>query len=211
LGALLRFADGGGQCWARVQTESGEPIYISVARTGILVKRSRLGIFGTTIYAECTVVNLGETAHALQCELTADKTPDEMTNPVLKVFTQAALESRDAAELAARIGRARARIWSGEPGTATIEPLDRLEQRAEQLVAEGELSDSIKYFKEVIRQDPARLHVYERLMEIYAQAGRLNDATAQFHALLDYYGQKNSAADLDRLTMAAASLGIKVG
>lgn len=106
MGTLVRYADTRGQCWSRVNLASGEPIWISVAESSIVVKRSRLGIMGAKLYLESNVDKAARTAQTLDAEVAEYNTPTEMTNPVLRVFTQAALEAESAAELSIRLNRA---------------------------------------------------------------------------------------------------------
>jgi hypothetical protein len=47
---LIKFMDGKLSCWSRVDLDNGEPIWISVAHSGVLVKKSKWGILGEKIY-----------------------------------------------------------------------------------------------------------------------------------------------------------------
>ncbi len=47
---LVKFMDGKFFCWSRVNLDNGEPIWISVAHNGVLVKKSKWGILGEKIY-----------------------------------------------------------------------------------------------------------------------------------------------------------------
>lgn len=90
---VVRFGDSKLECWSRVNFENGDPIYISIARSGIIVKRSRMGLFGPLLYSEKNIYNISETAQYLDMLITKYTTPDNMTNPILKAFTQTALDS----------------------------------------------------------------------------------------------------------------------
>ena len=46
------------------------------------------------------------TAQALDAQIRKYLTPEDMTNPALRAFTQAALEARSSAELASRLNEA---------------------------------------------------------------------------------------------------------
>jgi hypothetical protein len=106
MGRLVRYVDGGGACWSRVDLDNGDPIWISVAQSGVVVKRSRLGLMGAKLYEESNIYRAAETAQALDAETLLYTTPVGMTNPVLRVFTQASLDSDSAAQLSIRLNRA---------------------------------------------------------------------------------------------------------
>ena len=99
---LISYRDTRNLCWARVDLASGEPIYISVARSGIVVKRSSLGLLGPKLYRS-NIRRAAMTARVLDAQTRSYLTPDDMTNPALRAFTQAALEARSASELASRL------------------------------------------------------------------------------------------------------------
>src|SRR5688572_23174058 len=96
MGKLIRFEERHAR-YARVDLESSDPIWISVAQAGVVVKRSRLGFFGRELYNE----NDLKTVVAHSCEL--DKlflaSTEPMADPVLAPFTAAALSARNAAAL----------------------------------------------------------------------------------------------------------------
>jgi hypothetical protein len=99
---LISYRDTRNVCWARVDLASGEPIYISVARSGIIVKRSSLGFLGTNLYRS-NIHRAAMTAQVLDAQTRSYLTPGDMTNPALRAFTQAALEARSSAELVSRL------------------------------------------------------------------------------------------------------------
>lgn len=105
MGNIVRFADSGKQCWSRVDLESGEPIFISVAQSGVLVKRSNLGFMGAKLYSESNVYKVAATAQALDLQISISIVPQNLTNPILRAFTQAALEATSAADLSIRLNR----------------------------------------------------------------------------------------------------------
>jgi hypothetical protein len=49
---LNSYRDKDEYCYANVRMESGEPVYISIAMVGVLVIKSRIGFFGTTLFKE---------------------------------------------------------------------------------------------------------------------------------------------------------------
>lgn len=105
MGNIVRFADSGKQCWSRVDLENGDPIFISVAQSGVLVKRSNLGFMGAKLYSESNVYKAAATAEALDSQISAYALPANLTNSILRAFTQAALEATSAADLSIRLNR----------------------------------------------------------------------------------------------------------
>lgn len=76
--------------WANIRMDNNDPCWIGVAQTGVLVKKSKIGMFGAKLYNE----NL---ADSVSCEnklreaFPDDKTPPEMEHFLLKAFTNAVL------------------------------------------------------------------------------------------------------------------------
>jgi hypothetical protein len=88
MATLVRFVDSGSLgCWSRVNMDSGENCYISIARTGLLIKESKLGILGKIVFRVDDVDALARLAMSLSEIQYEDLTPPDMTNPVLKVIT----------------------------------------------------------------------------------------------------------------------------
>lgn len=67
------------------------------------MKRSRLGLMGTTLLKEGNALILGRVYEAISKQVLEYKTPSNMTNPLLKVFTQAALDADNASQLKIRL------------------------------------------------------------------------------------------------------------
>lgn len=108
MGRLVRFNDSpGGACWSRVDLDSGEPVWISIAQNGVLVKRSRMGLLGAKLYEEHDIHKCVDVGRVLDSQFAEYQTPPEMTNLMLRSFTQAALEATNAADFCAHIGKAR--------------------------------------------------------------------------------------------------------
>ena len=95
---LGRYSDGRLTCYANITLDNGDPIYISVAQAGVVVKRSKTGLMGKKLY------NGGAEQTARKCQSlheTFGSTPVDpgVTNPALRVFVQAALNSDSATDL----------------------------------------------------------------------------------------------------------------
>ena len=104
---VVRFSDTQFQCWSRVDLDNRDPIHINIAQSGVLIKKSRMGIMGPKLFLERDVGKAGKTAMNIDQSIERYSTPDGMENLVLKVFTQAALNCTTAAELAGMLSSAR--------------------------------------------------------------------------------------------------------
>ena len=71
--------------------DDGKPCYISVAHTGVLVKQSRLGLFGPKLFREDPYKS-AMTAKALAYLFPVRRVPPEISNPILMAFTNAVLQ-----------------------------------------------------------------------------------------------------------------------
>jgi hypothetical protein len=97
---LHSFKDGKFGCYANVRLDNGDPIFISVAQTGVLVKKSRIGFFGPKLYESRTVYDAAKTAEALHDLFPDYAGADGMTNITLRAFTNAVLHCSTTAEVA---------------------------------------------------------------------------------------------------------------
>lgn len=104
---LVRFKDTRSQCWSRVDMPNNDPIYISIAQTGIVVKKSNMGILGPKLFVENDLSKIGAVCQNLDITTYQYNTPDNMTHPVLRLFTQVALNASSVAELTTTLGEAR--------------------------------------------------------------------------------------------------------
>lgn len=97
---LVRFLDDDRKGrWANIRMDNGDPCWVGIAQTGILVKKSKVGLFGAKLYEETNIHEAATTAMALRTRFPDDLTPDGMWNPVLKSFVNAILHCRDLAEV----------------------------------------------------------------------------------------------------------------
>ncbi|MCH9650371.1 MAG: tetratricopeptide repeat protein [Deltaproteobacteria bacterium] len=67
-------------------------------------------------------------------------------------------------------------------------------QIAEQYTDEGFFVKAIAIYKKIIKLDPTRLSVYEKLAELYHKQGLVNEARTQYQVLADYYLKHDNAA-----------------
>jgi hypothetical protein len=94
---LHSYQDSRTGCYANIRMDNGDPCFISVAQSGVLVKKSRIGLLGAKLY-EKGVYEAAMTGKALAYLLDQMLAPEEMTNPVLKSFTNAVLHCSTLAE-----------------------------------------------------------------------------------------------------------------
>ena len=111
MGKLYGFKDDNWGTWSCVDLESGESVYIGVSPTGVIVRKSRWALFGVKLYNESDIHKIADTAVTLDAEIIQYTTPPAMTNPVLRVFTQVALDSDSAVNICTRINRALRSCW----------------------------------------------------------------------------------------------------
>src|SRR5262249_24827649 len=83
---ILFFADGKHGCGATVRLESGEPCLLSIAQSGILVRKTRYGFFGAELYNEKSVYQNTRRTGALAYLFPTKRFPDSVSNPILRTF-----------------------------------------------------------------------------------------------------------------------------
>lgn len=66
-------------CFANIRTEDGEPIYISIAVSGVVVKKSTTGMFGKKLYVSKSADDAAKTARVLDEAFPNKVVPAEMT------------------------------------------------------------------------------------------------------------------------------------
>jgi hypothetical protein len=104
---ILYFADSKRRgCGATVRLESGEPCLLSIAQSGVLVKKSRYGIFGAILYNEKTVYTNSLCGIALAYLFPEKLFPDGVVNPNLRSFLNAILHCHSASEVCSTLNEA---------------------------------------------------------------------------------------------------------
>jgi hypothetical protein len=76
---------------ANLRMDNGDPILIRVGQSGVLVRKSRIGMFGPKLYESVDSDDAAKTAMSLGHLFSNNLTPDGMANPVLRAFTNAVL------------------------------------------------------------------------------------------------------------------------
>jgi hypothetical protein len=88
---LVRFNDTGSTgIWSNLVLTNRAPVWIGFAKSGILVKASRMGILGKKIYEKPTSESV-RTAIGLSKRFEQRLTPDDMRHPLLVEFSNAVL------------------------------------------------------------------------------------------------------------------------
>lgn len=96
---LHSFKDGKTGCFSNIRMDDGDPCYISVAQTGVLVKKSKIGMFGAKLFDNSDVYSCANIAKALAYLYPENELPDGFSNPVLKAFTNAVMHCSSLAEV----------------------------------------------------------------------------------------------------------------
>jgi hypothetical protein len=86
---VLHFSERVG-CEITLRLDSGEPCLISVAQSGVLVRKSRFGFVGAILYNEKNVYLAAKTGVALDQQFSTNRVPLQIKNPVLRAFANAA-------------------------------------------------------------------------------------------------------------------------
>jgi hypothetical protein len=103
---LVRFLDKERRgTWANVVMDDGSPCWIGIAQTGVLIKKSKVGLFGKKLYEEKEVYVAAEKAKNLSELYSEQLVPDDMTNPVLRAFTNAILHCSTLIDVSTMLAR----------------------------------------------------------------------------------------------------------
>lgn len=117
MGKLIRYIDDARACFARVDWISRESAFISIAQTGVLIKRSRYGIFGAKLYVETNINNCLEMSRVLDNVILSRRSlsylPKALTDQVLRSFTRLAIETNSALEFRTGIEEAKRLVLEG--------------------------------------------------------------------------------------------------
>jgi hypothetical protein len=104
---ILFFADSPARgCGATVRLASGEPCMMSIAQSGILVKKSRYGLFGVVLYSEKNAYVNAQRIGALAYLFPERRFPDGISHPALRAFLNAILHCGSAAEVCITLNEA---------------------------------------------------------------------------------------------------------
>jgi hypothetical protein len=104
---ILFFADSPKRgCGATALLASGEPCILSIAQSGIVVKKSRHFFFGSVLYNEKNVYLNARRTGALAYLFPDKQFPESISSPSLRAFFNAILHSRSAVEVCTTLNEA---------------------------------------------------------------------------------------------------------
>jgi hypothetical protein len=104
---ILFFADNSKQgCGATVMLETGEPCILSLAQSGVWVKKSRHGYFGAVLYKEKNAYINAQRTGALAYLFPDKRFPDGISNLSLRAFFNAILHCHSATEVCLTLNQA---------------------------------------------------------------------------------------------------------
>lgn len=116
---LLRSSETAG-CGATIELDNGEVVYVSIAQTGVLVRRWDMNggliksllsnFFGPKLYNESSVYKNAQTARALSLIYPEQASPLSFQNPVLAAFSNAIWHCSSAAEVCTVLNEAVAKF-----------------------------------------------------------------------------------------------------
>lgn len=103
--SLVHFKDTQTMCFALFLFPEKKHIYLGVARTGVIVKQSRFGLFGRKLFSG-DVLHTGHACVYLKSVERQDKAHEEMKMPVLRVFSSSILSSDTISDVADQMDKA---------------------------------------------------------------------------------------------------------
>jgi len=101
MSSLGHYKDAGKMgCYSNVTMDNGDPCFISIARNQVLIKKSRMGIFGKKILdSENDPRDVLDLSAALEKKFPEHLTPPDIVHTILRAFTNAALHCSSLDEL----------------------------------------------------------------------------------------------------------------
>jgi hypothetical protein len=103
LGKQIQYKDCRSECWSRVRLDNGEQVWIGVNPASVIVKRRTHRFWMKTLYETTKADEVVKTACWLHAKVESYNAPVQLSNPVLKVFTQVALDSASTSDLEQRL------------------------------------------------------------------------------------------------------------
>jgi hypothetical protein len=91
MATLFSFQDGDRGLASVIRMDNGDPVHITVSSTGVVVRRSRLGLLGPKLYESTSYTEAESTARGLHELYDRQLTPPGLNDPILKAFTKAVL------------------------------------------------------------------------------------------------------------------------
>ena len=105
---LNHYQDGSGSCYANIRMENGDPVFISIAQSGVIIKKSLFGLFGPKLFVSKDVYEAATTARKLDEMLNDDILPKgfHVNNVVLKSYVKACMKCKTVGEITLLINEA---------------------------------------------------------------------------------------------------------
>ena len=142
---LLRSSETAG-CGATIELDNGEVVYVSIAQTGVLVRRWDINggliksllsnFFGAKLYNESSVYKNSQTARALSLMYPEQASPLCFKNPVLAAFSNAIWHCASAAEVCAVLNEAMAKAPELGEEVDRAAPQSTFGERDEKIVSD---------------------------------------------------------------------------
>lgn len=87
------YQDGKLTCYANIRMDNGDPVWISVAQTGVVIKKSKVGLFGPKLFVSRDAYHAAKTAEVLDARFDDTVIPEgySFSDPVLKALVKACL------------------------------------------------------------------------------------------------------------------------
>ncbi len=108
--------------------------------------------------------------------------------PAIREYRKLLAENPNDINTLNRVGDLYARIQRIE------EAVDFFNQIGQQYADQGFFVKAIAIYKKIIKLDPTRLEVYERLADLYHRQNLVTEARTQYQVLADYYTKHDNAA-----------------
>ena len=80
-------------CCANIRMNNGDPVWIGIAQTGVVIKKSKVGLFGPKLFVSRDTYHAAKTAEVLDGQFDNNFIPEgySFSNPVLKALVKACL------------------------------------------------------------------------------------------------------------------------
>jgi hypothetical protein len=216
-------------CGANVRFENGEPCMLSIAQSGIRVKKSRFGLLGAVLYDEANAFINARRTGALAYLFPDTLFPNEISNPNLRAFFNAILHCRNAAEVSVTLNQAielaekRAGCKFDEMSVSGFPPWARSSSGAEKPTTPKTVDDVLSVYGALLERYPlavmnvAMLPILKKQMKVLLKGLYAKAATADlqntfevgFH-LLSHFQEGVGATPIDGRTASAGQMEAKM-
>jgi len=111
---VLDFIDSQRARWAKLRMPNGDPCWVGIAASGILVKRSKLGLMGPVVFSERNAEQAVQLMRALEDRFARDLTPIGLTSPLLRPVVNAIMHCNDLDEVSRILSSTLSEEWGRE-------------------------------------------------------------------------------------------------